>query len=113
MPQKPPLRHSRESGNPSISTHTPSEMIRPWQRKLYDRGWIVTNWPKRYGGMEATLKQQLILQEEFGRAGAPVLSRQAEGTSARPCHGGRRESYRYGSRWRHRRMPSFLEKGLG
>lgn len=61
------------------STRPPPELIRPWQRKLYDRGWIAPNWPKRYGGMEATLNQQLILQEEFGRAGAPVLSRQAVG----------------------------------
>lgn len=61
------------------STRPPPEMIRPWQRKLYDRGWIAPNWPKQYGGMEATLNQQLILQEEFGRAGAPVLSRQAVG----------------------------------
>lgn len=61
------------------STRPPPELIRPWQRKLYDRGWVAPNWPKRYGGMEATLNQQLILQEEFGRAGAPVLSRQAVG----------------------------------
>ena len=61
------------------STRPPPEMIRPWQRKLYDRGWIAPNWPKQYGGMEATLNQQLILQEEFGRAEAPVLSRQAVG----------------------------------
>ena len=61
------------------STRPPPEMIRPWQRKLYDRGWIAPNWPKQYGGMDATLNQQLILQEEFGRAEAPVLSRQAVG----------------------------------
>jgi len=61
------------------STRPPPELIKPWQRKLYDRGWIAPHWPKRYGGMEATLNQQLILQEELGRIGAPVLSRQAIG----------------------------------
>ncbi|MDE0029316.1 MAG: acyl-CoA dehydrogenase family protein [Deltaproteobacteria bacterium] len=61
------------------STRPPPEMIRPWQRKLYERGWIAPGWPKQYGGMEATVNQQLILQEEFGRAEAPVLSRQAVG----------------------------------
>ena len=61
------------------SVRPPPELIRPWHRRLYDRGWIAPHWPKKYGGMEATLNQQLILQEEFGRAGAPVLSRQALG----------------------------------
>jgi alkylation response protein AidB-like acyl-CoA dehydrogenase len=61
------------------STRPPPELIKPWQRKLYDRGWIAPHWPKKYGGMEATLSQQLILQEELGRIGAPVLSRQAIG----------------------------------
>lgn len=61
------------------STRPPPELIKPWQRKLYERGWIAPHWPKKYGGMEATLSQQLILQEELGRAGAPVLSRQAIG----------------------------------
>ena len=61
------------------STRPPPEMLRPWHRKLYDRGWIAPHWPKLYGGMEATLGQQLVLQEELGRIGAPVLSRQALG----------------------------------
>lgn len=59
------------------SVRPPPELVWPWQRKLYDKGWIAPHWPKKYGGMEATLNQQLILQEELGRAGAPVLSRQA------------------------------------
>lgn len=59
------------------SVRPPPELIRPWHRKLYDKGWIAPHWPKQYGGMEASLNVQLILQEEFGRAGAPVLSRQA------------------------------------
>ena len=59
------------------SVRPPPEMIQPWHRKLYERGWIAPHWPKKYGGMEATLTQQLILQEELARIGAPVLSRQA------------------------------------
>lgn len=61
------------------STRPPPELIRPWQRRLYEKGWIAPNWPKQHGGMEATLSQQLILQEELSRVRAPVLSRQALG----------------------------------
>ncbi len=61
------------------SVRPPPELIRPWHRKLFEKGWIAPHWPKKYGGMEATLNQQLILMEELGRIGAPVLSRQALG----------------------------------
>ena len=61
------------------ATRPPPELIRPWHAKLYEKGWIAPNWPKKYGGMEATLNQQLILLEELGRAGAPIISRQALG----------------------------------
>jgi alkylation response protein AidB-like acyl-CoA dehydrogenase len=56
----------------------PGKMI-PWHRKMYERGWIAPGWPEEYGGMGATLAQQLILQEEMGRIGAPTLSRQGLG----------------------------------
>ena len=61
------------------STRPPREMIQPWHHKLFERGWIAPHWPKEYGGMEASISEQLILQEELGHAGAPILSRQALG----------------------------------
>ncbi len=57
----------------------PPEKIIPWHRKLFQQGWIAPGWPKEYGGMGATLAQQLILQEELARRGAPTLSRQGLG----------------------------------
>jgi alkylation response protein AidB-like acyl-CoA dehydrogenase len=48
-----------------------------WHRKLYERGWIAPNWPKQYGGMEASVTQQIILYEELGAIGAPEISAQA------------------------------------
>jgi alkylation response protein AidB-like acyl-CoA dehydrogenase len=51
----------------------------PWHRKMFERGWIAPGWPEEYGGMGATLSQQLILQEEMGARGAPLLSRQGLG----------------------------------
>jgi hypothetical protein len=59
------------------SVRPPPEMLQGWHRRLFERGWIAPHWPKKYGGMEATLTQRLILEEEQGRIGAPVLSRQA------------------------------------
>lgn len=46
--------------------------MKPWHRKLFERGWIAPHWPREYGGMGATLKQQIILYEEINRAGAPT-----------------------------------------
>jgi alkylation response protein AidB-like acyl-CoA dehydrogenase len=46
--------------------------LKPWHRKLYERGWIAPHWPKEYGGMGATLTQQIILFEEISRIGAPT-----------------------------------------
>ena len=59
------------------ATRPPPELVQPWYKKLHQRGWIAPHWPKKYGGMDASVDEQLILQEELGRAGAPVLSRQA------------------------------------
>lgn len=46
--------------------------LKPWHRQLYERGWIAPHWPKQYGGMGASLTQQIILFEEIVRAGAPT-----------------------------------------
>ncbi len=46
--------------------------LKPWHRKLYERGWIAPHWPKEHGGMGATLTQQIILFEEISRVGAPT-----------------------------------------
>ena len=51
----------------------PPEALMAWHRTLYGRGWAAPHWPKEYGGMGATLNQQLILGEELARLGAPPL----------------------------------------
>jgi alkylation response protein AidB-like acyl-CoA dehydrogenase len=50
---------------------TPAD-LKPWHRMLYEQGWIAPHWPKEYGGMGATLMQQIILFEEMARLGAPT-----------------------------------------
>jgi alkylation response protein AidB-like acyl-CoA dehydrogenase len=54
------------------STRIDPPELKPWHRKLYERGWIAPHWPKEFGGMGATLTQQIILFEEISRVGAPT-----------------------------------------
>ena len=58
------------------STRPPFERALWWHRQLHAKNWIAPAWPKVHGGMEATLNQQIILKEEFARAGAPEISAQ-------------------------------------
>jgi len=43
-----------------------------WTEKLFAGGWICAGWPKEYGGKGLSLLQQVVLNEEFARAGAPL-----------------------------------------
>jgi alkylation response protein AidB-like acyl-CoA dehydrogenase len=43
-----------------------------WTKKLFDGGWICASWPKEYGGKGLTTMQQVVLNEEFARVGAPL-----------------------------------------
>ena len=50
----------------------PAELM-PWYHTLSRKGWIAPHWPKQYGGMGATLNEQIIMTEELARVGAPHL----------------------------------------
>ncbi len=50
----------------------PAELM-TWYRALSRKGWIAPHWPKEYGGMGATLAQQIIMSEELARLSAPHL----------------------------------------
>ena len=43
-----------------------------WTAKLYAGGWICASWPTEYGGKGLSLLQQVVLNEEFARVGAPL-----------------------------------------
>ena len=79
----PADRAFREEVRAWIAANCPKELcdrplridppeLKPWHRKLYERGWIAPHWPKSAGGMGATLTQQIILFEEMSRVGAPT-----------------------------------------
>jgi alkylation response protein AidB-like acyl-CoA dehydrogenase len=50
----------------------PAELM-PWYRTISAKGWIAPHWPKQYGGMGATLNEQIIMIEELARLGAAHL----------------------------------------
>jgi alkylation response protein AidB-like acyl-CoA dehydrogenase len=58
-----------------IARPPPTELM-PWYRTLSRKGWIAPHWPKQYGGMGATLNEQIIMGEELARIGAPQLPAQ-------------------------------------
>ncbi len=49
-----------------------AEFNRTWTQRLFEGGWICAGWPVEYGGRGLTLIQQVVLAEEFARAGAPL-----------------------------------------
>ena len=44
-----------------------------WQKKMDAAGWVGISWPKEYGGRGASFMQQVIFDEEYFRARAPIL----------------------------------------
>lgn len=40
-------------------------------KKLAEKGWLVMSWPKKYGGQDASLWEQLVYNEEVGYWGIP------------------------------------------
>ena len=47
------------------------ENAKAFNAKLAERGWIAPAWPKEYGGLGASITEQMVFNEEFGYHGAP------------------------------------------
>jgi len=43
-----------------------------WTETLFKGGWICAGWPEEYGGKGLSLLQQVVLNEEFAKANAPM-----------------------------------------
>jgi alkylation response protein AidB-like acyl-CoA dehydrogenase len=43
-----------------------------WSEKLFEGGWICASWPEEYGGKGLSVIENVVLNEEFARAGAPM-----------------------------------------
>lgn len=46
---------------------------RAWQKRLSEGGWAAINWPREWGGRDATVMQNFIYSEEMARAKAPGI----------------------------------------
>ena len=51
--------------------HSFVEERKAWERKLHEGGWTGLGWPRQHGGRGASIKQQVIFNEEYARAGGP------------------------------------------
>jgi alkylation response protein AidB-like acyl-CoA dehydrogenase len=49
------------------------ELLRKWQRQLFDAGFIGLTWPKEYGGGGLTFLEEMVLHEEMALAKAPPM----------------------------------------
>jgi len=49
------------------------DLLREWQKKLYDAGFIGLTWPKEYGGGGMTFMEEMILHQEMALAKAPPI----------------------------------------
>jgi alkylation response protein AidB-like acyl-CoA dehydrogenase len=55
-----------------LSAEDRKQFNEQWVEKLREGGWICASWPKEYGGKGLTLLDQVVLNEEFARVGAPL-----------------------------------------
>ena len=56
----------------SLSDDERKEFNRTWTDTLFAGGWICAGWPVEYGGKGLSLLEQVVLNEEFAQAGAPM-----------------------------------------
>jgi hypothetical protein len=56
----------------SMATEERKAFNEEWTEKLHAGGWICAGWPVEYGGKGLSLLQQVVLNEEFARVGAPL-----------------------------------------
>ncbi len=50
------------------------EMAVAFNRRLAERGWLTAHWPREYGGLSASIMEQVVLREEISYRRAPVLN---------------------------------------
>ena len=58
-------------GDPQVSLVRTMARRRAWQRRLNEDRWAAINWPKAWGGREATIMQNVIYSEEMARSKTP------------------------------------------
>ncbi|MFN8556840.1 MAG: acyl-CoA dehydrogenase family protein [Dehalococcoidia bacterium] len=59
------------SGRDARTDDAAFEAAKQFNAELAKRGWIAPAWPKEYGGLGASIYEQMVFNEEFGYYGAP------------------------------------------
>ena len=64
----------REAGRKKTSIWQEPESAAAWQKILYEKGWLVPDWPEEYGGTNWSLTQRYIFAQECARHDVPGIS---------------------------------------
>lgn len=59
------------SGGGALAPEERAAVARRWRQSLAAAGLVAVSWPKAYGGAGLSVIEQVVLDEEFARAGAP------------------------------------------
>jgi alkylation response protein AidB-like acyl-CoA dehydrogenase len=67
------LPRTSDTGGAGMGNRSEDDFLAAMEfnRKLGQRGWIAPAWPKEYGGLGASIYEQIVFNEEFGYHGAP------------------------------------------
>ena len=67
------LPKSADTGGAGMGSRSDDDFndAKEFNRKLGEKGWIAPAWPKEYGGLGASIYEQIVFNEEFGYHGAP------------------------------------------
>ena len=60
------------TGIGSLEGEAITEFTTEWRQTLYEAGYLAPGWPVEYGGAGLSALEQVILAEEFARAGVPT-----------------------------------------
>src|SRR5579864_6620978 len=64
----PDFLEQGEIGEQGEATARTMARRQAWQRRLNEGRWAAINWPKEWGGREATIMQNVIYSEEMAKA---------------------------------------------
>src|SRR5512145_556472 len=66
-------RDWKPMGSSEIPRAEQYELLRRWQRTLFDAGFVGLTWPREYGGQGLTFLEEMILHQEMALAKAPPI----------------------------------------
>jgi alkylation response protein AidB-like acyl-CoA dehydrogenase len=69
----PEFQLTGEIGDETQSDRRTMARRQAWQRKLHEGHWAAINWPKDWGGREATVSQNTVYAEEMAKAKTPGI----------------------------------------